>query len=660
MNEHILKAREVMWLTKHQIWNIPEGVYKVEFDDGIVPMTNRQIILSWYYWELYRVFNVKCNSFKGAIHSYYTASSHRDLGKMIWLIYDQMKNPNPNVVWDMSEVFYDIHAQIYNITCDELSEYVTTGSLHDFMDILKHPLVQKSKEEYRKTIAIEGVSEMMISEAILNCYKATDEVLYKNPELMADNGIKKLCLSGLVSKGQMRQMIGPRGMVHDVTGKVFKFPIDTGYVEGMNTIYDSAVESRSASRAALMNQVPLQESEYFNRGIQMAAAVTSDWEYIEGGCTGYATVGWLVEEYDTWLLKGKYHMVGNVPTLLTGDIKDHVGKIIQLRSIMGCGHPDAQKVCQICLGWSSRIIPPGSNVGYTLGIPTNSKVSQDMLSTKHLDGSSSTKVLELDRTALKWFQYRNKKTNELYLTDAACKQTIIIRIETAFVKHLPQILHASIDDLNPATISTIPELGISFVDNEGLVLGMPDMIHLSVAGTGVHLTKQVLKHLKQKKWGSSKGYIEIKLTNWNPAHPIFLIPQKGDDVWTFFNALRRFILAEGKNGSKITDYKTTSAALSELVSILRERFKPGQREFNIVQCEAILRGLMVIDQHQDKYDLPRPNDTFQFMGLKKVLSVRSLSAMLLWQGQFDSMLKPHWQDKTKTTEYFLDDLFLLK
>jgi hypothetical protein len=649
-----------MWLTKEQIWGIREGQYNVEFDDGIVVMTQQQIILTWYYWELYRQWNVPINSKHTAVIDYYTAKSHRKIGEMIWFIYNQIPDPHETLIWEMSEVFYDIHNQIYNITCDEISEYVTSGSLVDFMEIMRHPLIQETQAAFHATMAKEGVSEIEISQAIKTCYNATDEVCFKDPTILPENAIKKLCQCGLLSPGQMYQMVGPRGRVHDVTGKVFISPIETGFLEGMRTIYDSAIESRSAARAKLMNQVPLQESEYFNRGIQLSASVTTEVVKPRSTCVGYNTLTWLVTPEDYTFLRGKYYMEGDMPVLIWKDFSNIVGKVIHIRSFMGCGNENPQHTCATCLGWVTTIIPPTTNVGIHLAIPLNEKVTSDMLSTKHHDGTSTTKVLELDSDMGRYIKYHEGKTKELYFTDEVCSKKTSIKIQNDYVKHLPQIFHTGIDELNPSAVSNIFELTMGFVDESGLYTSDPSMLFLNVAGSGVYFTKQFLKYIKQHKWGSDKGYIEISLNGWNPNVPVFGVPQKGDDVWTFFNILKTYITAEGPHGAKITDHHTISSAMGEFVSILRSRFKPGKSDFNMVQCEAVLRGLMVKSQRTEDYDLPTASSTFQFLGMKRVNGVRSLSGMLLWQGQFDSMVKPHWQRTDKKTEFLLDDLFLLR
>lgn len=645
--------------TEEQMWNLPIGNYLVRFDDGEVTMTNKQLYLSWFYWELYRCFPGARLIKDGAINEFYTSSAHRKLGGLlIWHIFREHELTARYSVHDLTKVFYEIGNVLYNISCTRFSSYVTSVSLYDLVEIFEAPEIVQAKENYNLVCIDSNYNEHLVSEEIKKIYNSVSSVLYKNANYLSHNGIKKLCIEGLVNTGQMLQLIGPRGYVKDIDGIVFPYPIDVGYGEGLTTIYDSITESRSASYANIMTTDPLQQSEWFNRKVQLATTIIMDYDDMgECGCNGYVTIPFLVEPEDYILLKGKYHMVDNLPVLIWDTIDDIVGTVIELRTITGCGHHNVQRVCSICLGWSIHVIPPNTNLGFALATPLCGQISQTIMGTKHLVGSSASMKLDLDSSSSRWVREHPKHPGKLFLTDYALDGNLLLRIDSAYVRNLSQITHIDIAELPATRVTKIPEFGITHTDKSGDLLGPFDKLTLAVSGVGVHLTTEVLKYLKEHGWGSGKGYIEFNLKNWNPNTPVFLIPRKGDDIMTFFNDVKTFIEPEKKTTTKITSCNTRGEAVGGLINILRRRLnKANKQEFNIIQVEIFIRAMMMVDFNTGRFELPHPSQDFHFMGLKQVNRNRSLTSMLAYQDQYSALCNINWQVNPQLTEHLLDPI----
>jgi len=654
----VLQAHDLVYnSTKEQLWNLPEETYSVIFDDGEIKLTNRQIYRSSFYWRLYKEFPGAPLLKKGCVNGKFTSSTHTAIGSLlIFHIYYNNTVGNCNI-WTLAKIFYEITNSIYNDTCRNLSEYVTSTCIYDFIEILNEPSILAAKEKYKEICIETKYAENAVAMGIKQAHDAVSKVLYTDPDHLKYNGIKQLTMAGLVNKGQVIQLIGPRGYVHDIDSTVFPYPIDVGYAEGFTSLYDSAVESRSASRASIMNTDPLEQSEYFNREVQLACSIIMDIVNIEGGCDNYVTVPYVVEADDEELLRGKFHMVDNEPVMIWGNITPLVGKKIELRSITGCGCKDVQTVCTICLGWEALIIPPDTNLGYALSTPLTQKISQTIMSTKHFEGSSISKPIELNAISSKWVRLDPKNTDKLFLSDYALKGRLLLRIDAEYVKQLNQILHIDISELSVDRLSRIPQLGFTHTDKEGNVSGVFDTIHLEVSGTGVHLSSHMLNYLKTNGWDSGKGYIDIKLNNWNPSHPVFITPKKGDNIMIFFNDVRAFIKPRKKVRSKITDFKTRAGAIYELINILRTRLnKENGQEFNIVQVEIIVRAMMMVDYKERKYELPNSTQDFQFVTIQQSLFTRNLASMLAYQEQFTNILSTHWVTSESKTRGLLDPI----
>lgn len=643
-----MQVLDIINLTEDEVWNLPEGKHIVNFSDGQLELSERQIILSHYYWRLFREFPGALVLKEHAVQGIYTSKNHQQLGaKIFWHVIENVTNGYDKLVWDASQVFYEIGNSIYNMTCVRLSEYVTTASLHDIVEILDDPKIAKAKSEYMDLTVSSDYDGTKIRPAISGVHEVIDDVLYKDTVSLPTNGIKKLCTADIVSKGQLLQLIGPRGYVKDIDGRVFPYPVDVGYAEGLSTLYDSSIESRSAARALFMNQAPLQDSEYFNREMQLLAS--SLHSCVGECCTGFTTLTYLVQAQDEQLLDGKYMMVDDVPVLINGSIDELVGKAVQLRTITGCGNRDVQTVCKTCLGWSHNVIPPGTNVGYHLATVLCAIISQLILSTKHYEGSAGAKELPLHGAGLSWFSRDMKDGSRLLLSNKVLKAKPTFRISKSMVMNLNNILSVDIDELPANKLTNCTEV-MAFTKNGGS-FDFPEYIKLELSGTGSHLSPEVLKYLKLNGWSSTDKYIEFTLENWPINAPVFITPHVGDNIYLYLKEVKAFMIPTKKSETSVVDFRTRGLVVSELVTLLRTRLK-----LNIIQAEVFIRAVMTKNAKGGDFSIPGPKDSFEFTSAREVMLNRSLTGLLAFQQQSQNLLSSEWfQDKDRPT-HLLDEL----
>lgn len=638
-----IPVRTLVSNTYDQIWTIGRmDKYSVVFDDTTAVMTGAQIQYSWYYWELHRVYPGAPIYSSHALLGYLETGSHPEIAKCIfWDVVNTHLPTNPDMVWEASELMMRLSSGIYNAASQKLTRYMTSACAHDFMEILKHPEVKAAKERFKRVIIEANYNESVVQEEIDAVHEVLIRLLFDDKTQMMSNGIKQLCIANNLSQRSLLQMVGIRGYPADVSGRPFPYPIETGYFEGLNNIYDIATESRSASRAMNMNTKPLTDSEYHNRQMQLFTMSIMGVENDE--CVGYKTVPWIVDEGQENLLKGKFHMLEDgSKEMIWGSIDHLVGKTIKLRSITRCGNENTQTVCKTCLGWTHHIIPRTktrqANLGYMLVGEPQEKKSQSMLGTKHWESSAISMYLQMNTLLSTYFQLSKSDESEV-LFNKKLARLPIVRIANENVRNLNNILSADISELSPSRTTTFKHL--IFIDPKTMEF---DQLDVTVADSGAHLSSDALEYLKEYGWETNSQYIEFRLDHWDIKKPFIVTPKRSDNIYLFHKAMVGFVVpkrdvhaANNDDRTGVTSLRTVSAALYEFVKILTSRV-----DINIVQAEVYIRACMTVDCDNGDFRLPHPSQPYKFSNATRCLFKRNLPTALAYEEQDAVILDPHW------------------
>lgn len=621
-------------------WDIPPGQHQVKFADKTVKMTREKLIYSRFYWHLHRVVGSRSIPSTHALLGDYRADTHIKLGAVVFMgVFNSLPQPpKPGVIWELSREFLEIGSAICNMVSAQLGAYVTSACLYDAVAILEDPRVKEAKESYRAAVPDKNYSlpQSAIKEEMEKVYSVVRHVLYSDDAgNLLGNGIRKLCRTGQVSQGQMLQLIGPRGFVPDVDGWVFQYPIDNGYLEGLDKLVDAAMESRSSSRSLLMQDDPLQQSEYFNRRMQLLCSVIHS--VVGDSCTGYVTDNYYVNEGESEMLKGSYHMVDGQPVMIWDDHADLVGQFIQLRTISGCNNEDPQTVCKTCLGWTHNVIPPGTNVGHAICTILCAIITQLLLSNKHFEGSALAATLDMTALANKWLRKDKNNTSILYLRREMKSRKPVLMVPVDYARQINQILSVDVDQLPVSRITSCPMAFLHTRDRQGNIQHPGDQIDLSVAGAGSYLSMDTLEYMKAHGWEQNGKFIQVNLERWDYSKPLFMTPRTSDNVHLFLKIIKNFIMPPKNIG--ILAHRSRVQALNEFTDLLSKRLK-----FNIVCAQIFIRACMLkIDEHgETTYDLPRAADDFVYGSASSILLNRTLAGMLAYQEQSRCMSNPDW------------------
>ena len=680
-----INIRELIYsgITEAEIWeqfivpdfegNTPIFNINATFDDETIVLTNRQLILSWYYWQLYVEFPGAPILSWLSIHKPFIKNTHAKIGaSLIWHVFYNSIEGNDNLIWDISRSFYKITNKIYNMSCLNLSEYVTAMTVYDIIEIFDYPTIKKTREYWTAKIIESDYNKDITEEGVACIHKSIEDVIYtENPELYHNNLIK-LTLPRITDSVQVIQMVGARGYCADVGGSVFtNSPILSCLIQGHYLLPDYAVSSREAAIALHNNNNLLSDSVYTTRECELTNCMIHS--VVGESCNGFATVTHLVLEKEKELIKGKYHMVNGEPHLLWTKkgshrdsiicgyaakggkfsyIEDLYGELINIRSITGCNNTDPQTVCKTCLGWIHNVIPPETNLGQMLTTEQTNPLTSNVLSTKHSQKSTKTLPMKLDRASKQWLELIDDGTH-LIINPKLHSKRIKIYIKSEYVKLINHIAHVNPDTLPPSGVTDIKGIEIAICNDDGKIYGFADELKLEVGGSGIHLSKEMLNYLKKVGWLNNGNHIEIDLVSWNYNHPVFVVPSITKNMALILNDFISFLKYTMSNPAHLAGYNTREGGINAMYGILESDIPTSYP-----LLEIFVKGAMCKNPGIEDYTFPKANDTFKFVGYVDKLAKSSLSAALSYERQMTMVNDTRWESGVPLNTHLFDDIFL--
>lgn len=612
-----ITARDLLSLPIDHLWelyNRPKCPIAVHFDNGTVETTTRELLFSQYFWEFHRQFPetpLLVEHMMDPTRRLNKKTSLELIGAAFWSVWDHYQG---QVSLDtLQRLSYEITNTVYNDIVLRMPEYVTSISAKDFIDVLRHPEL------------IDAMAKVLPTQnSIANVGRVVQSILTREGELPGNRPAES-AKSGLVSAGQQNQIFGVRGFVTDIDSNVFPTPMMTNYALGMHRLYDYAIESRSASKALFFAKDPLADVEYLNRQLQLLAQSMK--HLFKGDCGSTIMLPLTINtssELKTYA--GKYYYGKDKQMYrITPEDKHLVGQSVYVRSPMGCRCLPHQGVCQACLGEISLQIPDGGNLGHLSVIELCSGVSQNVLSTKHLDGSSTIEkfhIAEGDRP----FLTAGKADHLIALTESLKQKHAVLTVPQSAAFNLTELHHVRDLTLLPITrVSDIEFVTVTCDDINGERYQMP--LNVAIGSRHSSFTTPFLAYIKRVGWSATedRGY-EIDLSGWDFSKPVFELPLKNINTMEFMSEVadiikfKRLRRRRTKRAKEMAMSETELAALVvELHDTVNKRF-----EYNIAHCELILALCLIRDAKSGDFRFPAPDEPREFAPFKELMSNRSM------------------------------------
>jgi len=623
-----MNARDVYNLSKEDIWNLKDKKFMLVFDDGEMEVTARTTIFSWYLGVYHRRYpNTPLFKHHHLGDRQIKKQTHLEiLGAGLWDCSDAYGS-SVNME-DLSLIAYQTTNEIFNDFTTRLKAYVSTIDITSFLDVMDHPDIKEVNDNIKPT-----------QYSIDHAYHCITSTLTDRSKLVG-NTVARMAKSSLMPLGQMNQCIGPRGFLTDIDSSIFPVPIITGYVKGLNTLHDSMIESRSASKSLLFAKSEVGNSEYFNRKMQLLASIVS--RVHPGDCGSPDTIPFKVKSGDLDKLNGKYYkQQGGGLGIITKDSRELIGTIVNIRSPLKCRHSDSYGVCHICLGEMSRSIPEHTNIGHFAATILCELISQIILSTKHLDGSSKVDELVFSTYDSKFIRSGSEydfKNNDVE------PQTVIMLAESLKGKEVSMILAASeannlfdleyteVENLIPVNISSLTEVAIKYKARNGFY--ETGTVPVSKGSRRSWLTAEALAYIKQKGWSlNDKGNYVVDMSDWDNDLPLFQLPMKHTNMAEYMKTIQSFVMGIDKVSKKGKDKSRTSVSIeSKMIEFYQ--LISSKLNVNIAYLEVIILSTMIRSKEQRDYRLPRPVSTGEVSNFNQIMQMRSLGLGMAYQGQY--------------------------
>jgi hypothetical protein len=631
-------VKDLVFQTVDQLQTCLPDRFQIVFDNGVVTnTTKRHLIYSHYFWKIHRYYRNVPITDKHYVTAVLkdkplTSSTHI---KLLTNIYkDTIKIYNlhlPEQKEHLLRLVYEVTNDVHNEVAKFAEEYVTTVDILDCINIVEHPDIHGVIE------AIENNSD-----SISAAYKVILDVIRNDPSLH-ENALAKAMRTDMVNANQVLQCVGVRGFPTEVDGTILPYPILSNYTKGMKTLYDFLAESRTAAKSLYFTDSPLQDAEYFARRLQLLAMVVEKIDYVDCGTKKhlqwrvsppvYDEKGNKTYNGDLEFMIGKYYLDEQTGKYfeITGDNPALHNKVLQIRTVIFCQHPDTHKVCEVCFGALSGNVSRHANLGHLCAATMTQQTSQSVLSTKHLDASSVSTNITLSEVSGRYFT-TNKTKNAYIIKKELSKNDVKMIVNRDQATGLTDIL--SIDDvknINPIRVSNLDcvEILLKCVNEE---ISMP--IFVNQGNRKAVFTIEFLQYLKTHRWETdSRNNFIFDLKHWDFSIPVMKLPDMEYSYSDHSHQISKVIESSMANITDRLNPHSPVSTLQELFQLVNQKLN-----VNIAALEVIIYANMI--SSKDDYSMGRHSPEPVLGVSNMVIKNRSLSSAYAFQDQITAITSP--------------------
>jgi len=631
-----LHAKDIAKQPRSQLWDLARQhprshQFKLVFDDGTIKTNYQQTLFSAYCWGIYQLYPKTPTSVNHHINNApIRETSHTELmNRVLWDCHDAYRGRvDMEKLW---EFIYQETNRLYNDFTYGCEEYVQSITVMDFTQIAGDPEI----------LEIVGTTPPTGHAIASYCYPKARHLL-TDVTRFPNNPITRSVATGLLSEGQALQCLVARGAATDVDSSIFPKPIMNNFTVGMNTLYDSLVESRSASKSLTFNEKHLREAEYFNRRLQLMSSAIM--RLHRGDCGSKHYLPWTVHARDLPKIAGIYYKSGKGLAVIQESDQHLVGQTIEMRSPFYCAHSDSQGVCATCLGEISHAIPDGTNPGDFMARCLSEEVAQTILSTKHLNSNATAASFHLTEVEARFIKLTDD--NSLLLAPGLRGKDVKLVISPKEAKGFGVFEMSSATRVELLQVSQITELTVvSFILKEGKYTSN-HLVNVSSGSLYSSLSHEMLQYIRDHGWELDEyGNFQIDLKEWDFNLPAMVIPLRSRNMLDAIQPIEQFLKAGRDDPNTLAKNKNLYNSVTNMTDIplaIKQFYElvTGTLNVNLPHLSLILKSTMIRSSEHHDYRLPHLGNRVEFGSFSHNMARRSAAIAMAFERHHQLLTSP--------------------
>lgn len=640
-----LNARELFNQDRGLTWNLAPGKYQLELEDGaVVEATDKSIIFNRHCWELMKPYPNTPITKECDVYTYIGDGSFNidTTTKFLEGIFKHICEVNGIVNYadkdPLLELVYRVQGIVMNEIIHRASAYVHTIDAVDLVEVINSETVKAAHK------ALEPYPD-----SVERTYK--DIFTHMNDKESTNNYVSAY-RSKSVNENQANQCVGPRGFVTALDRTVYKLPIMSGFIRGLGSPYELMTESLTAAKSLTSSERSIRTSEYGSRRVQLITMPVTGISTHDCGSTEL----WDIVLTKRFLanMKGKWYCTEEDPTLrmIKGDEQHLIDEVIKVRTTFTCREQARDKVCHVCLGDIANNIPANSNVGYTGSAALMEKITQALLSFKHLTKSVKSSAVKLVGTATKFLEV-GEIGDELHLRKDLDIRNLAIVLPSRKLSKLTDALNVTSEGVCVNKIGDLDAVG--FRDLSKGINSVHETVNVQYMDRLANISRELLNHIR-----TSEYYVDLKnnyvvpLSGFNIKDPILTVPLKEASLLAFGTKVVSHIEVTGRTGRRGKD--SLKAHVLDLLDMIYDQFN-----ISMTLVEGIVYGTTAYNPDEGNYKLGRNSATMAQVNRSELFRNRSISGNLVFEEQLKDILDyPEilFSDRPADTPHPLDVLFL--
>ncbi len=536
----------------------------------------------------------------------------------------QLAAEEKQILYDLCETINDLHTMI----ATQLGAYHLSISAFELCDLLDHPEVKAlTQVNLDDAMHYGGIPA---AEAVLK--DAGDKLM----TVLRDTSIPGNVLGpfiqlGLLSPQQVPQVFQALGFRTDASDLTIRHPITSSYTTGLQTIIEFAIESTSAKKTVYYNKNGMPGAQYSNRKQQLLASTVR--HLYRGDCGTPLVVAYDVTEPNVSHLTDKYIVEsGGLKLLTRQNVRDYIGKRIQLRSPTVCRHRDG--ICHICGGRITDFMPTDVVVGIASTIEYASQASSLVLSAKHFSKTNSSNY----RVPEQLSQVLMVQQNDIFLRPDLDVSNLMVGVPFQDMQHISDMVARPLRDDDDDDTVVVGEQQFSNITSmlfarisDGVAITQE--IPMNSGDVFPYFSTEMRNYIKRNIKSITIGdVIWIPLKKFDLQNePLLRCIIESNSMMKFNKQLETFATRSIRGYTSIPD------ALRDFTTLVYEKLST-----NIMHLEVVLKSYL-IDPLDYTIPLVSDPDDVHFGDLRSIITRRSLGTFLAFERlkEFRSRPEPY-------------------